>query len=66
MTGCVAMAAIVGSMSAPVIAGFRAVLLDFYDTLVDLNDELRSAGFDALAVAGTPLEPGELLRQYTE
>ena len=61
------MAAIVGCMSAPAIAGIRAVLLDFYGTLVDLNDDVRSAGFDALAVTlGIPLEPGELFRQYTE
>jgi FMN phosphatase YigB (HAD superfamily) len=54
-------------MSAPAIAGVRAVLLDFYGTLVDLNDDVRSAGFDALAVTlGIPLQPGELFRQYTE
>ncbi len=45
-------------MSAPEIAGIRAVLLDFYGTLVDLNDEMRAAGFDAFAVTlGVPLEP---------
>ena len=45
----------------------RAVLLDFYCTLVDLSDPVRSRGFDAFARRlGLPLGPGELYRRYTE
>jgi 2-haloalkanoic acid dehalogenase type II len=54
-------------MSAGTFVGIRAVLLDFYGTLVDLNDDVRSAGFDVLASAlDLPLRPGELFWQYTE
>src|ERR1700745_549155 len=45
----------------------RAVLLDFYCTLVDLSDPAASGGCDAsprrLAL---PLAPGELYRRYTQ
>lgn len=45
----------------------RAVLLDFYGTLVDLSDPVRSRGFDDFAWRlGLPLGPGELYRRYTE
>ena len=45
----------------------RAVLLDFYCTLVDLSDPVRSRGFDAFSRRlGLPLCPGELYRRYTE
>lgn len=45
----------------------RAVLLDFYGTLVDLSDPVRSRGFDDFArQLGLPLGPGELYRRYTE
>jgi 2-haloalkanoic acid dehalogenase type II len=45
----------------------RAVLLDFYCTLVDLSDPVRSRGFDDFARRlGLPLGPGELYRRYTE
>ena len=45
----------------------RAVLLDFYCTLVDLSDPVRSRGFDDFArQLGLPLGPGELYRRYTE
>lgn len=45
----------------------RLVLLDFYCTLVDLNDSVRSRGFDDLAWRlGLPLGPGELYRRYAE
>jgi 2-haloalkanoic acid dehalogenase type II len=43
------------------------VLLDFYGTLVDLSDPLRSRGFDDFARRlGLPLGPGELYRRYAE
>jgi putative hydrolase of the HAD superfamily len=45
----------------------RAVLLDFYCTLVDLSDSVRSSGFDQFARRlGLPLAPGELYRRYVE
>ena len=45
----------------------RAVLLDFYCTLVDLSDPVRSRGFDDFARRlGLPLGPGGLYRRYTE
>jgi 2-haloalkanoic acid dehalogenase type II len=45
----------------------RAVLLDFYCTLVDLSDPVRSRGFDDFARRfGLPLAPGELYRRYTQ
>ena len=45
----------------------RAVLLDFYCTLVDLSDPVRSRRFDDFArQLGLPLGPGELYRRYTE
>jgi 2-haloalkanoic acid dehalogenase type II len=45
----------------------RVVLLDFYCTLVDLNDQVRSRGFDDFARRlGLPLSPGELYRRYAE
>ena len=45
----------------------RAVLLDFYCTLVDLSEPVRSHGFDDFARRlGLPLGPGELYRRYTE
>ena len=45
----------------------RAVLLDFYCTLVDLSAPVRSRGFDDFAWRlGLPLGPGELYRRYTE
>jgi 2-haloalkanoic acid dehalogenase type II len=45
----------------------RAVLLDFYCTLVDLSDQVRSRGFDDFARRlGLPLSPGELYRRYAE
>jgi 2-haloalkanoic acid dehalogenase type II len=43
----------------------RAVLLDFYCTLADLSDAVRSRGFDNFARRlGLPLGPGELYRRY--
>jgi 2-haloalkanoic acid dehalogenase type II len=43
------------------------VLLDFYCTLVDLSDPVRSRGFDDFARRlGLPLGPGELYRRYAE
>ena len=43
------------------------MLLDFYCTLVDLSDPVRSRRFDDFArQLGLPLEPGELYRRYTE
>jgi 2-haloalkanoic acid dehalogenase type II len=45
----------------------RAVLLDFYCTLVDLSDSARSRGFDEFARRlGLPLAPGDLYRRYAE
>lgn len=45
----------------------RVVLLDFYCTLVDLSDQVRSRGFDDFARRlGLPLSPGELYRRYAE
>ena len=45
----------------------RAVLLDFYCTLVDLSEPVRSHGFDDFARRlGLPLGPGELYRRYAE
>ena len=45
----------------------RAVLLDFYCTLVDLSDSIRSRGFDEFARRlGLPLAPGEFYRRYVE
>jgi len=49
------------------VASVRAVLLDFYCTLVDLSDPVRSDGFDDLARRlGLPLSPGEFYRRYVE
>ena len=49
------------------VAPVRAVLLDFYCTLVDLGDPVRSSGFDAFARRlGLPVGPGELYHRYTE
>ena len=43
------------------------MLLDFYCTLVDLSDLVRSRGFDDFARRlGLPLGPGELYRRYAE
>jgi hypothetical protein len=43
------------------------VLLDFYCTLVDLGDPVRSRGFDDFARRlRLPLGPGELYRRYVE
>jgi 2-haloalkanoic acid dehalogenase type II len=43
------------------------VLLDFYCTLVDLSDPVRSRGFDDFARRlSLPLDPGEFYRRYTE
>ena len=43
------------------------MLLDFYCTLVDLSDLVRSRGFDDLARRlSLPLGPGELYRRYAE
>jgi 2-haloalkanoic acid dehalogenase type II len=43
------------------------VLLDFYCTLADLSDAVRSRGFDDFARRlGLPLGPGELYRRYAE
>ena len=43
------------------------MLLDFYCTLVDLSDPVRSRGFDDFARRlALPLGPGELYRRYTE
>lgn len=43
------------------------MLLDFYCTLVDLGDPIRSHGFDDFARRlGLPLGPGELYRRYVE
>lgn len=43
------------------------MLLDFYCTLVDLSDPVRSHGFDNFArQLGLQLGPGELYRRYTE
>jgi len=45
----------------------RAVLLDFYCTLVDLSDPVRSRGFDDFARRlDLPVGPGELYRRYAE
>jgi 2-haloalkanoic acid dehalogenase type II len=45
----------------------RAVLLDFYCTLVDLSDPVRSRGFDNLARRlDLPLGPGGLYHRYVE
>jgi 2-haloalkanoic acid dehalogenase type II len=45
----------------------RAVLLDFYCTLVDLSDLVRSRGFDDFARRlDLRLGPGELYRRYAE
>jgi hypothetical protein len=49
------------------VAPVRAVLLDFYCTLVDLRDPVRSRGFDDLARRlGLLLGPGEFYRRYAE
>jgi hypothetical protein len=41
------------------------VLLDFYCTLVDLSEPVRSRGFDDFARRlGLTLGPGELYRRY--
>jgi 2-haloacid dehalogenase len=49
------------------MAPLRAVLLDYYGTLVDLSDPVRSRGFDDFARRlGLPLGPGELYRRYVE
>jgi 2-haloalkanoic acid dehalogenase type II len=43
------------------------VLLDFYCTLVDLGDPVRSRGFDDFARRlGLPLRSGEFYRRYAE
>jgi 2-haloalkanoic acid dehalogenase type II len=43
------------------------VLLDFYCTLVDLSDPVRSRGFDDFARRlGLPVDPGELYCRYAE
>ena len=43
------------------------MLLDFYCTLVDLSDPVRSRGFDDFARRlGLSLDPGELYRRYAE
>jgi 2-haloalkanoic acid dehalogenase type II len=43
------------------------VLLDFYCTLVDLSDPVRSRGFDDFARRlGLPMDPGELYCRYTK
>ncbi len=43
------------------------MLLDFYCTLVDLSDPVRSRGFDDFARRfGLPLAPGELYRRYAQ
>ena len=43
------------------------MLLDFYCTLVDLSDRVRSRGFDDFARRlGLPLGPGKLYRRYVE
>ena len=43
------------------------MFLDFYCTLVDLGDPVRSRGFDDFARRlGLPLGPGELYRRYAE
>jgi 2-haloalkanoic acid dehalogenase type II len=45
----------------------RAVLLDFYGTLVDLSDSVRSRGFDEFARRlALPVAPGEFYRRYVE
>jgi 2-haloalkanoic acid dehalogenase type II len=49
------------------VAPVRAVLLDFYCTLVDLSDPVRSRGFDDFGQRlALPLGPGELYRRYAE
>lgn len=49
------------------VAPVRAVLLDFYCTLVDLSGPVRSRGLDAFARRlGLSLGSGELYRRYTE
>src|SRR6185437_12235884 len=49
------------------VAPVRAVLLNFYCTLVDLSDPVRSRGFDDFARRlSLPLGPGELYRRYAE
>jgi phosphoglycolate phosphatase-like HAD superfamily hydrolase len=49
------------------VAPLRTVLLDFYGTLVDLSDPVRSRGLDDFARRlGLPLGPGELYRRYVE
>jgi hypothetical protein len=54
-------------MHAGGVMPVRAVLLDFYCTLVDLSDPVRSRGFDDIARRlGLSLDPGELYRRYTE
>jgi hypothetical protein len=43
------------------------VLLDFFCTLVDLSEPVRSCGFDDFARRlDLPLGPGELYRRYAE
>jgi FMN phosphatase YigB (HAD superfamily) len=45
------------------VTPIRAVLLDFYGTLVDLSDPVRSRGFDDFVrQLSLPLGPGELYR----
>jgi hypothetical protein len=45
----------------------RGVLLDFYCTLVDLSDPVRSRGFDDFARRlGLSPDSGELYRRFTE
>ena len=49
------------------VAPVLAVVLDFYCTLVDLSDPVRSRGFDDLARRlGLPLGPGGIYRRYAE
>jgi 2-haloalkanoic acid dehalogenase type II len=52
---------------AGAVAPVCAVLLDFYCTLVDLSDPVRSRGFDDFARRlGLPMGPGEFYRRYVE
>jgi 2-haloalkanoic acid dehalogenase type II len=56
-----------GSCHAGGVPPVRAVLLDFYCTLVDLSDPVRSRGFDNFARRlRVSLGPGELYHRYVE
>ena len=60
-------AGILGRVSTQALSRIRAVFFDFYGTLVDLNDDVRSTGFDDLiSRLGVSLGPGELFRQYMD